>query len=349
MKRLLKITAFFLFFCSANSFAAKNVVVIATGGTIAGAGESQTSSGYQPSKVGIEEIIKSIPGIDKIANVKAEQLMQVASQDMDSKTWLEIAKKVNEVLAQNNVNGVVITHGTDTIEETAYFLNLVVKSKKPVVLVGAMRPSTSLSADGSLNLFNAVAVAASDSSVNKGVMLVFNDEIHSAREVFKTHTTNVAAFKSSNTGIIGSAYFGDVKFYLDPIRAHTHETIFDVKRFDNLPKVGIVYAHSGFDSKIIDYLADHGYKGIVLAGVGDGNINQQSVDALAEAVRKGLVVVRSAHLGAGSVQPNVEINDEDFGFVTADNLSPKKARILTMLAITKTEDPRKIREMFAKY
>lgn len=349
MKRLLKITAFFLFFCSANSFAAKNIVVFATGGTIAGTGDSQTSSAYQPAKVGIDEIIKSIPGVEKIANVRGEQLMQVSSQNMDAKTWLEIAKKVNEVLAQNSVHGVVITHGTDTLEETAYFLNLVVKSKKPVVLVGAMRPSTSLSADGTLNLFNAVAVAASDSASNKGVLVVFNDEIHSAREVTKAHTTNAAAFKSPNSGVIGTIYFGEVKFYFDPIRAHTSETVFDVKRFDNLPKVGVVYAHTGFDSKIIDYLADHGYKGIVLAGVGDGNINQQSVDALAEAVRKGLVVVRSAHLGAGIVQPNVEINDEDFGFVTADNLSPKKARILTMLAITKTEDPKKIREMFTKY
>ncbi|MBU6140766.1 MAG: type II asparaginase [Proteobacteria bacterium] len=338
----------FCFMCCAN-VEAKNIVVLATGGTIAGEGESAVGSKYEPGKVGIDQVIKNIPGITKLAEIKAEQVMQIASQDMTSESWLKIAKRVNEVLSQNSVDGVVITHGTDTLEETAYFLNLVVKSKKPVVLVGAMRPTTSLSADGALNLYNAVALAASKNSYNQGVLVMFNDEIYAARDVTKTNTTNVSSFAAPNAGMIGSVIYGKVKFYYESIRAHTDETIFNVKKSDSLPKVEIVYAYSGMDSGVIDYLVESGVKGIVLAGVGDGNINKQGVEKLTKAAKNGVLIVRSAHLGSGLVEPNVEIEDDEFGFVTADNLSPKKARILAMLALTKTCDVGKVREMFAKY
>ena len=334
------------FAASAN---AKNVVILATGGTISGAGASSIDAKYSASKIDIGQIVKSAPGITKFADIEAEQIMQIASQDMTSDTWLTIAKKVNETLAKSSVDGVVITHGTDTMEETAYFLNLVVKSKKPVVVVGSMRPSTSISADGALNLFNAVALAASDEAKSKGVVIFMNDEIFTAREVEKTNTTNVAAFKSPNSGAIGRVHYGKVKIYFQSLRAHTKDTEFDVKKITSLPKVDIVYAYAGSDPSVIDSLVESGSKAIVLAGVGDGNINAKSVQKLIEASKKGVIIVRSSHLGNGAVEPNVEINDDENGFVTADNLNPQKARVLAMLALIKTNDVKEIKEMFAKY
>lgn len=328
---------------------AKNIVILATGGTISGAGASSTDSKYSASKINIDQIIKTAPGIEKFANIEAEQIMQKASQDFDAQDWLLISKKVNETLEKKSVDAVVVTHGTDTMEETAYFLNLTVKSKKPVIVVGSMRPSTSLSADGPLNLYNAVALAASDVSFGKGVMILMNDEIFAARDATKTHTTNVASFKSLNSGVIGGVYYGKPKLYYQPLRAHTFNSDFEVKKLNELPKVDIVYSYAGSDSKMIDNLVASNVKAIILAGVGDGNINQKSLQSLIEAAKKGVVVVRSAHLGVGSVAQNVEINDDEFGFVTADNLSPQKARVLTMMALTKTKDVKKIREMFAKY
>ena len=345
--KLLKIISLFVFLsCSAQ---AKNVVILATGGTIAGAGDSCVGSKYAPGKVGIDQVVKNIPGLDKLADIRTEQVMQIASQDFNDATWLAIAKRVNELLAQSSVKGLVITHGTDTLEETAYFLNLVVKSKKPVVLVGAMRASTSLSSDGALNLYNAVALAASDEAYGKGVLVMMNDEIYAARDVAKISTTNVSAFKSPNSGVMGSVLYGAVKFYYSPLRAHTSQTVFDVRKAESLPKVEIIYAYAGVDVSMIDYLIESGAKGIILAGVGDGNISKQGVEKLAKAAKKGALIVRSAHLGSGLVEPNVEIEDEKLGFVTADNLSPQKARILAMLALTKTNDVKKVRGMFAKY
>ena len=345
--KLLKIISLFVFLsCSAQ---AKNVVILATGGTIAGAGDSCVGSKYAPGKVGIDQVIKNISGLDKLADIRTEQVMQIASQDFNDVTWLTIAKRVNELLAQSSVKGLVITHGTDTLEETAYFLNLVVKSKKPVVLVGAMRASTSLSSDGALNLYNAVTLAASDEAYGKGVLVMMNDEIYAARDVAKISTTNVSAFKSPNSGVMGSVLYGAVKFYYSPLRAHTSQTVFDVRKAESLPKVEIIYAYAGVDVSMIDYLIESGAKGIILAGVGDGNISKQGVEKLAKAAKKGVLIVRSAHLGSGLVEPNVEIEDEKLGFVTADNLSPQKARILAMLALTKTNDVKKVRGMFAKY
>jgi len=348
----MKITKLFLvtllcIYCSSAN--AKNIVVIGTGGTIGGAGDSAVGVKYSSAKVGIDKVVNNITGIDKIANIRVEQLMQVGSENMTDKSWLTIAEKVNKELSKRSVDGVVIAHGTDTIEETAYFLNLTIKSKKPVVIVGSMRPSTSLSGDGALNLYNAVAVAASDSSYDKGVLVMLNDEIHAARDVSKTHTTNTSSFKSPNSGAIGSVIYGDVRFYYNPLRLHTDKTIFNVKKLETLPKVEIIYAYAGFDPTMVDFLVKSNVKGIVVAGVGDGNINKATVEKLAEAAKKGIVVVRSAHLGTGIVEQDVEINDSEIGFVVSDNLNPKKARILTILALTKTDDVKKIREMFNSY
>jgi len=328
---------------------AKNIAIIATGGTISGAGESSIESKYSASKVDIDKIIKAIPGITDLANIKSEQLLQVNSQDMNDVIWLKIAHKVNKLLSKNSVDGVVITHGTDTLEETAYFLNLVVKSKKPVVLVGSMRPSTSLSADGSLNLYNAVALASNESAINQGVLVLLNDEIYAARDVAKTHTTNVASFKSPNSGAIGQVHYGKTDIYYSPLRLHTAKTVFNVKKLESLPKVDVIYSHAAQDAGVVDYLVKSGSKAIIVAGVGDGNVNQEVLKSLVKAKERGVIIVRSSRLGSGIVVPNSEINDSELGFVTADNLSPQKARILAIMALTKTNDVEKIRKMFKTY
>ena len=324
-------------------------MIIATGGTISGAGESSVGSKYASAKLSIDKIMANTQGLDKVANVQAEQLMQLSSQNIDNVTWLKIAKRVNEVLAKSSVDGVVITHGTDTLEETAYFLNLVVKSKKPVVVVGSMRPSTSLSADGAMNLYNAVSLAASDEAVKKGVLVLMNDEIFSARDVSKTNTTNLAAFQSVGFGPLGQIHCGKVQLYYQPLRLHTFASEFNVKKLETLPKVDIIYSYIDQDSSVVDHLVEAGTKAIIVATVGDGNVNDKTLLSLIEAKKKGVTIVMSSRVGAGVVVPNSEIENDELGFLTADNLSPQKARILTMLALTKTADLNAIKTFFGSY
>jgi L-asparaginase len=268
---------------------------------------------------------------------------------LTSVLWLKIAKRVNEILAQKNIDGVVITHGTDTLEETAYFLNLTIKSKKPVIIVGSMRPATSLSADGPMNLYNAVALASSAQAIGKGVLVLMNDEIFAARDVTKTSTTNVASLQAKNGGAIGYVYYGKPEIYYQPLRLNATNSIFEVKKLSDLPKVDIIYGYANCESSLVDHLVAVGSKAIILAGVGDGNVSKETLQRLIEARKQGVMVIRSSRVGEGLVIPNVEINDDEFGFITADNLSPQKARILTMLALTKTNDAKKIQEFFGNY
>ncbi len=328
---------------------AKNIAIIATGGTISGSGDSSTESKYSSSKIDITNIINRIPNISQLATIQAEQLIQVSSQDIDEKLWLKIVKRANDLLKQSDVDGLVITHGTDTMEETAYFLNLAIKSKKPVVLTGAMHPSTSISPDGALNLFNAVAVAADNQSYNKGVMVVMNDEIFAARDVTKTHTTNLAAFSARNGGLIGSVHYGKVKIYYKPLRNHTASTIFKLDNYDSLPKVDIIYCYSSGNYDIIDHLIKSGTQALVIAGVGDGNINKDILQKLSQLQKLGIIIIRSSRVGSGNVESEAEINDVENGFISSDNLSPQKARILAMLALTKGNNIKEIRNIFAQY
>ena len=181
-----------------------NVTILATGGTIAGSGASSTTTvGYTAATVGVDGLIKAVPELSKVAQVKGEQVFQIASENMSNEHWLTLAKRVNVLLAQPDVDGIVITHGTDTLEETAYFLDLVVKSNKPVVLVGAMRPGTALSADGPINLYNAVLLAANPDAAGKGVLVAMADQIHSARDVSKTNTSTPDSFKTTELGLLG--------------------------------------------------------------------------------------------------------------------------------------------------
>jgi L-asparaginase len=334
---------------SAFSQGKKNVVILATGGTIAGAAASGTQSSYTSGAVTIDAMLNAVPGIKDLANLKGEQISNVGSQDMSFEIMLKLAKRINELLPTNDVDGIVITHGTDTMEETAYFLNLTVKSDKPVVMVGSMRPSTAVSADGPLNLYNAVAVAADPNSAGRGVLVVMNDWIHAAHSLTKTSTTAVQTFMSPLRGLVGVTAYGKDDFYNNPQWKHTAGSEFDVSDVTKLPRVDVVFGCADMPPDLIDASVNNGAKGIVIAGVGNGNMNQASVDAAARAAKKGVVVVRSSRVPTGMVGRNVEVKDDELGFVASDELNPQKSRILLMLALLKPRSGAEIQELFATY
>jgi L-asparaginase type II len=327
-----------------------NVVILATGGTIAGTGATSTTTvGYTAAKVGVDALIKAVPEMSKIANVSGEQVFQIASESMTNEHWLTLAKRVNALLAQPNVDGIVITHGTDTLEETSYFLDLVVKSKKPVVLVGSMRPSTAISADGPINLYNAVALAGSPEAVGKGVLVALNDQINAAREVTKTNTVTADTFKTTELGMLGYIVSGKAHFYRQSLRKNTLDTEFDVSNLAALPAVDVAYSYANVGTTAIDAFVAAGDQGIVHAGTGDGSLPARTKPALVAAHKKGVIIVRSSRVGQGIVARNGEANDDELDFVVSDTLNPQKARILLMLALTKTHDTKEIQRMFYTY
>ncbi|PIL46517.1 L-asparaginase [Massilia eurypsychrophila] len=327
-----------------------NVTILATGGTIAGTGATSTTTvGYTAATVGVQNLIKAVPELAKVANVTGEQVFQIASENMSNEHWLALAKRVNALLAQQNVDGIVITHGTDTLEETAYFLNLVVKSRKPVVLVGAMRPSTALSADGPINLFNSVLLAASPDAVGKGVLVAMNDQIQTAREVTKTNTSTLDSFRSPELGMIGYIQGGKPFFYRQSTRKHTVDSEFDVSALQSLPQVDIVYGYANVSPVALDAVVAAGAKGIIHAGVGNGSLAAKVLPSLKSARQKGVLVVRASRVGQGILARNGEANDDELDFVVADTLNAQKARILLMLALTKTSNSKDIQRMFYTY
>ena len=326
-----------------------NVVILATGGTIAGAAATGTQSAYTSGAVTIDAMLAAVPGIKDLANIKGEQISNVGSQDMTLAIMLTLAKRINELLAQKDVDGIVVTHGTDTMEETAYFLNLVVKSDKPVVLVGSMRPSTAVSADGPLNLYEAVSVAADPNAAGRGVLVVMNDWIHAAHSLTKTSTTALQTFMSPLRGLVGVSSYGKNDFYNAPTWKHTTASEFDITNVTTLPRVDILYAYADMAPDLIDASVANGAKGIVIAGVGNGNMNKASLEAAARAAKKGVVVVRSSRVVTGAVGRNVEVNDDEMNFVASDELNPQKARILLMLALLEPRTSTQIQNLFYTY
>ncbi len=325
-----------------------NIVVLATGGTIAGAAATGTQSGYTSGQVTIDAMLDSVKGIRELANLKGEQISNVGSQDMSFDIMLKLAKRINELLA-GDVDGIVITHGTDTMEETAFFLNLTVKSEKPVVLVGSMRPSTAISADGPLNLYEGVAVAGDPRAKGRGVLVVMNDWIQAAHSLTKTSTTAVQTFMSPLRGLVGVTAYGKNDFYNNPEWKHTTASEFDVANVTKMPRVDIIYACADMSPDLIDASVNNGAKGIVIAGVGNGNMNKASIDAAARAAKKGVIIVRSSRVPTGTVGRNVEVKDDELGFVASDELNPPKARILLSLALLKQRTPQQIQELFTTY
>jgi L-asparaginase len=326
-----------------------NIVVLATGGTIAGAAGSDVQAAYTSGQVGVDQLLAAVPQAKKLAALRGEQIANIGSQDMNDEVWLKLATRVNQLAAMPDVAGIVITHGTDTIEETAYFLNLVVKSAKPVVLTAAMRPSTALSADGPLNFYNAVAVAANKEAPGRGVLVVINDWIQGAASLTKTSTTAVQTFMSPLRGLIGTVAYGEAEFYRGPVGKNTTASEFSLDGVTTLPRVDIVMAHENMDGVLINAAAAAGARGLVIAGVGNGNMTQAAMDALAQLAKKGVVVVRSTRVLTGRVGRNVEVKDDDLNFVASLDLNPQKARVLLRVALTKTKDLKQIQRYFEEY
>ena len=326
-----------------------NVTILATGGTIAGAAATGTQSGYTSGAVTIDAMLAAVPGIKDIATVKGEQISNVGSQDMSFDIMLKVAKRINELGKDASVDGFVVTHGTDTMEETAFFLNLVVKTDKPVILVGSMRPSTAVSADGPLNLYNAVGVAVDPKAKGRGVLVGMNDWIHAAHSLTKTSTTAIQTFMSPLRGVVGVAAYGKNDWYNTPTWKHTTATEFDISNVTKLPRVDIIMAYADMEPSMINSAVSNGAKGIVIAGVGNGNMNKASLEACAAAVKKGVVVVRSSRVATGLVGRNVEINDDENGFIASDELNPQKARILLALALLKPPSKADLQKMFYTY
>jgi L-asparaginase len=327
------------------------IKILATGGTIAGAQASQADAGYKSGTFSVNDLIAAVPQLKNIAELSGEQVANIGSQTMNHEVWLKLAKRINEVLSSDDTDGVVITHGTDTMEETAYFLSLVVKSDKPVVLVGSMRPATAISADGPINLYNGVALAGSPEAKDRGPMVVLNDTIHYGREAQKMHTTHMDTFDSPNRGIAGVMNTGKATFYSYITTRHTTKSEFSIDGLtvDNLPLVTIVYSYANLGGLVIDAMAEKGVKGIVLAGVGDGNTTDAALAALEKAAKKGVAIVRCSRTGSGLVDRNVEVNDDKLGLIAGMELSAQKARILLMLGLTKTSDVKQLQRYFNEY
>jgi glutamin-(asparagin-)ase len=326
-----------------------NIAVIGTGGTIAGRGETVTNtSAYACSVLTIDEILAATPEVSALANLRSEQLLQTGSENFTNEHLLVIGKRVSEVLKDDDIDGVILTHGTDTIEETAYFLHLTLKSVKPVVIVGSMRPPSAMSSDAPLNLFNAIAVAAHRSSRGMGTLVVANDDILSARDVVKTNSFKLDAFRSPY-GALGHVVEGQPRYYRMLSRSHTVLTPWSIDDIDILPKVGIVYAYGALDADVIKTIAADTH-GIVYAGTGNGNVAAHIVDSLVQATRNGVHVVRASRTGSGVVIRNGAQPDDDYGWIVVDDQVPQKARILLMLAMLDHADERSaIQDVFYRY
>ena len=342
--------------CSAQPAPARPlplVWVLSTGGTISGKGATSTSlADYKAGALLGEELVAAVPEIAQIARVKVEQIANVSSTDITIANWLTLANRINAIYESDPaVAGVVITHGTNTLEETAYFLNLTVKHDRPVVLVGSMRPASAISADGPLNLLNAVRTASSPDARGKGVLVVLNDAINAARDVTKTNTYRVETFRATELGVLGYVDADAVAFYRASLKRHTARSEFDVKGMTTLPQVDILYSYVQPSTVMAQALVAGGVKGIVYAGTGAGLMSTAEREALKpfvalpEATRP--ILVRSNRTGNGRVIPQAE--PDALGMVPADNLSPQKARVLLMLALTKTRDLAEIRRMFTEY
>ena len=321
--------------------------IIATGGTIAGVSASATSSAYGAGQVGFQTLIDAVPQIKELADVSGEQLVNIGSQDMNDAVWLKLAKRINQLLS-GDYDGVLVTHGTDTMEETAYFLSLTVHSDKPVILVGSMRPSTAISADGPANLYNGVAALVDPSSKGHGVMACMNNQLIDAKSLIKTHTTDCATFKGTY-GEMGYVYNGKPYYIFEPTYKHTTRSIFNVDNLEKLPQVGIIYGYANCSTLPIEAFFKADFDGIVLAGVGDGNFYKDVFDVAVQMQESGTQIVRASRVPTGPTCLNGEVDDSKYHFVAALNLNPQKARVLLQLALTKTRDWQQIQKYFQEY
>ncbi|MDR5827793.1 asparaginase [Caballeronia sp. LP006] len=325
------------------------VVIVGTGGTIAGRGASAAHTAtYDCSVETVDDLLDALPGARDLADIQTAQLFQTGSENFGNEELLGLARHVRALLKRDDIDGVVVTHGTDTIDETAYFLHLVVPSAKPVVVVGAMRPASALSADGPLNLYNAIVVASSAASRGKGTLVVSNDEIHSARDVVKTSTFKQEAFRST-FGPLGYVVEGRARFYRLVARRHTVESEWSIDTIQTLPEVAIVYAHGGINRTVVEHMACSDVDAIVYAGTGNGNVAHELIDSLVKARARHIHIVRASRTGSGIVIRNAAQPDDRYGWIAADDQVPHKARILMMVALTGTRTTHALQEAFVTY
>lgn len=321
----------------------KNIVIIATGGTIAGSGEVGKSADYAAGTFEVSDILASVPAIENLAHIQTIQMCNVDSNDMDEKRWIQLRNLIHQCAKDPCVDGIVVTHGTDTLEETAFFLNLTIHTDIPVVLTGSMRPATAASADGPMNLYQAVALAASQQAKGAGVLAVFSDTIYSGRDIRKSNSYKTDAFEIGHFGSLGYMRDDQVYFLSQSQRPHTIHSPFSDMDIQKLPKVGIAYWHCDADLKILDYMAQE-YDGIVTAGSGSGNYGSAWKHHF-HALAKEHVIVRSSRVAQGIVFDSAFF-DPDQDTIPAFTFSPHKARILLMLALMKTKDKQQIRTWF---
>lgn len=325
------------------------VIVLGTGGTIQSKGDTRmTRYDYRAGRFDISEIIAMVPQVKDLANIEAEQFTNIGSPSMTPEVWKNLALRINQLATRSDVSGFVLTHGTNTLEETAFFLHLTVQTDKPVVVVGAQRPSTSISADGPMNFYNAVQVAASPEARGKGVFICMNQQINSAREGTKTSAYKVEAFQSRDLGFLGVVDPDGVQFFRKPTRRHTYLSEFDISDLSEFPRIDVISSFAGAPGDLVDFVIGAGAKGIVLSGHGAGGSSPEQGDSFAAAVKKGVPVIAASRTGSGRVIEGSRMAES--GIVAGDNLLPHKARILLMLAIASGKtDREELKRIFDQY
>ena len=327
------------------------VALIITGGTIDSVGKDRLDLAWYieaGKRLGTGELLGSLPELESIAKVDEVPFRRLPSHALVDKDWLDLTSTIHSIFNENRADGIVITHGTNTLEETAYFLTLTLKTDKPVVLVGSMRPSSAISADGYLNLINAFRVAANRDSLGRGALVVMNDAIYGGRDITKTATYRVQAFQGRDLGPLGYADAdGKIIYYHQTVKKHTTETEFDVSSLQSLPRVDVVLSYVGADGTMIDASVSAGAKGIVSAATGAGRPTPAEDEAFDRAKKKGVIMCQSSRVGSGRVVRSPSLTRR--GFVAADNLQPWKARVLLSLALTVTDEPDLIQSMFDTY
>lgn len=328
----------------------KRILLIAMGGTISARGHSKYDlKDYVSGQLTAEDFMASLPELADMAHIDIKQIDNVSSTEINETHWITLRETIIQALVHDSYDGIVITHGTNTLEETAYFLHLTIPSKKPIVLVGAQRPFTAISSDAQINLLHAFRVAIHPDAYGKGVLVVANDEINCAREVTKTNTYRLETFQSGQFGYLGYVDTDNtVQFYRSPLRKHTYESAFSTLEIQDVPRIGIFYSYAGATGDLIQHSVDAGlYDGIVMAGTGAGRYSPEEDRALQEATHKGIIVARSSRVGNGRV---VEMDHyKRYPTICADNLIPQKARVLLMLAMISETDPKDIQTVFNQY
>jgi len=328
------------------------VALIITGGTIDSVGKDRLDLAWYieaGKRLNTGELLAQLPELGSIAKVEEVPFRRLPSHALVDKDWLDMARTIHEIFDGNKADGIVITHGTNTIEETAYFLNLTLKSDKPVVVVGSMRPASALSADGYLNLLNAIKVAADPNARGRGALLVMNDTIYSGRDVTKNSTYRVQAFQSRDLGPLGYADAdGRIVYYHQSLKKHTVATEFDVRGLGSLPRVDVVVSYVGADGRMIEAAAAAGARGIVSAATGAGRPTPAEDEAFDRMYKeKGVIMCLCSRVASGRVVRSPGLAKR--GFVAGDNLQPWKARVLLALALTKTGNADEIQRMFDAY